>query len=161
MKSVVALSALTGAALLGWVLYYILGPRVDNWLQIRTSRDLETLRKHPAGRAGSVPLGTLVARKYTVESWHAYHEDWIFATRVDCSASDPSGRALDLSWEVRHGNPPRDWVPERDLYITPLTREAARLAPALLPAGVLPEDLPVTRYGSGVVYDIAHDRLPK
>lgn len=151
-----ALCAMIGAALLGWVLYYVLAPPIDNRLQIKTSRDRETLRRYPVG---SVSLGSLVASKYSVESWRAYHEDWIFATRVDCSASDPSGHPLLLSWEVRHGNPPRDWMPERDLYITPLTREAAQLAPALLPAGVLPEDLPLSTYGAGVVYDIAHDRL--
>lgn len=156
VKSLAAFCAVIGMALLGWFLYYVLGPAVDNRLQIKVSRDFEILQKYPVG---GVPLGSLVAEKYVVESWAAYHEDWIFATRIDCHASDQSGRPLLLSWEVRHRNPPRPWMPKRDLYVTPLTRSAADLAPELLPSGVRPEDLPLSRYGAGFVYDIARDRV--
>lgn len=156
MKSLVAFCAVLGVALLGWFLYYVLGPTVDNRLQIKVSRDLEILRGY---QVRGVSLNSLVAKKFVVESWTAYHEDWIFATRVDCRASDPSGRSLLLSWEVRHRNPPRPWMPRRALYITPLTRSAAKLAPELLHSDVLPEDLPLSRYGAGFVYDIAHGRI--
>jgi hypothetical protein len=155
VKSLLAICSAIGVALLGWALYFILGPTVDNWFQIGTSRDLEVLRRYPVG---NVPVASLVAAKYSIRSWRAYHEDWIFATRVDCSATEPSGKPLVLSWEVRHGNPPRDWIPKRDLYITPLSRAAAELTPTLLPAGVSPTDLPLSRYGAGVVYDIARER---
>jgi len=155
VKLLAIICAVAGLALLGWFLYYILGPEIDNQLQIQTSRDLEILRSYPVR---GVALSKLVTEKYVVKSWDAYHEDWMFATRIDCRVADRSGRSLLLSWEVRHRNPPRDWMPERDLYVTPLTRSAAELAPELLPSDVLPKDLPLSRYGAGIVYDIARDK---
>jgi hypothetical protein len=107
---------------------------------------------------GNKSLANVIAENYSVKSWSAYHDDSIFATRVNCYAADHAGRLVLLSWEVRHHDPPRDWLPQRDIYFTPLTRAAAQLAPTLLPAGVLPEDLPFAGYGSGYVYDIARDR---
>lgn len=152
------IATVVGLALFGWLLYYILGPTLDNRLKILTSRDLKILQSHPVN---GVPLSKLAADKYRVESWAAYHEDWLFATRVDCHTLDPSGRPLLLSWEVRHRNPPRPWMSQRDLYITPLTRSAAELAPELLPKGVLTKDLPLSRYGAGFVYDIARSKTTR
>jgi hypothetical protein len=109
-------------------------------------------------RISDLSLKEQLEERYTIQAWRAYHEDWIFATRVDCRVVDPEGRPLLLSWEVRHDTPPRDWLPKRDLFITPLTRSAAELAPSLLPVGVQPQDLPLSKFGAGFVYDVAHDR---
>lgn len=156
VKPLAAFCSITGAVLFGWLLYYILGPEIDNRLHVKTSRDLKILRMYPVGGA---TIGSRVAEKYVVESWAVYHEDWVFATRVDCHVLSRSGQSLLLSWEVRHRNPPRAWMPKRDLYVTPLTRSAAELAPELLPSGVLPKDLPLSKYGAGFVYDIARDKI--
>ena len=152
VRTLLALFAMICILLIGWLLYYIAGPGIDNWLGIKTARDLQILKSYPVdGRA----LGSLVTAAFPNGHWRAYHEDWIFATRVDYSAVSPSGEQLLLSWEVRHGFPPRDWMPKRDLYITPLSRDAAELIPQLLPPGVRPQDLPLSRFYAGVVYDIA------
>jgi len=140
---------------LAYLAYYLLGPTVDNILDVRTASDLRVLKKYPVSGAS---LQELIATKYRTREWNSYHEDEIFATRIDCWVLDDSGKTLLLSWEVRHDTPPRDWVAKRDLYITPLTRSAAQLAPTLLPPGVQPGDLALSRYHAGVVYDIAHEK---
>jgi hypothetical protein len=155
VQPLVALFAMLGILVLGCLLYYIVGPEIDNWLGIKTARDLQTLKTY---RVDGKTIESLVTTALPNGRWRAYHEDWIFATRVDYSAVSPSGEQLLLSWEIRHGSPPRDWMPKRDLYVTPMTRDAAELIPQLLPPGLRPQDLPLSRFYAGVVYDIARDK---
>jgi hypothetical protein len=155
VQVLVALLVMLGILLIGWVLYYLAGPEIDNWLGIKTARDLETLKAY---RVDSKTIESLVTTAFPNGRWRAYHDDWIFATCVDYSAESPSGEQVLLSWEVRHHSPPRDWIPKQDLYITPLTRDAAELIPELLPAGVRPRDLSLSKVGAGYVYDLARDR---
>jgi len=155
VQVLVALFVMLGILLIGWALYYLAGPEIDNWLGIKTARDLETLKTY---RVDGKTIGGLVTAAFPNGRWRAYHDDWIFATCVDYSAESPSGEQVLLSWEVRHDSPPRDWMPKQDLYITPLTRDAAELIPDLLPAGVRPRDLSLSKVGAGYVYDLARDR---
>jgi hypothetical protein len=136
-------------------LYYIFAPDIYNLLGVKASRDTEILLAH---RVRGMPLERLIEETYSIRSCKAYHEAWVWATRVDCHVSDREGGRSMLSWEVRHYRAPREWVPERPLYITPLTRAAGELAPELLPDNVRPRDLPLSRYSAGYLYDVAREK---
>lgn len=127
-------------ALLGMT-WLIAGPDIDNRLQLLAGRDLNTLRNAETSRGR---LEDVVKSEYRVEEWKSYHFDEVYLTVIDCLALDRTGRKITLSWEVGHNYSPRPDVERRKNSVYALTREAALLAPDLMPPGVTLESYPET-----------------
>lgn len=129
--------------------YYIIGPYIDNWLGICTRRDLRFLR---GAILGSKRLDEVVAERAGEVRWFARHEGFMWATV--CEATTTRGDSY--RWEISH-SVPRPWLPQQDVYLTPLTRESAVLVPELLPPGFRDvRMIPSSRYAAGVIYDVAN-----
>lgn len=131
-----------------YVAYYVAGPEIDNQLGIITSRDLARFRDLPTASGPS--LGAAIESKAGGCSWAAAHNEYIFATNIECKSFGTPG----LTWEISH-NPLRPWLGRQAVYVTPLSRSAAVLLPELLPSGVAIDQVPLTRFSSGVIYDLA------
>jgi hypothetical protein len=133
----------------GRAVYFILGPWIDNRLGILTGRDLKVFGAHVV--AGS-SLEELVSSRAGSVAWTVEHDEVIWASEVVAKADTGE----EYRWEISHAAP-RQWLPVQSVYITPLNRAAARLLPELLPKELRDVHLiPLSRYGSGVIYDVAH-----
>ena len=113
-----------------------------------TDRDLGRFRALPLDDSQS--LGAAIESRAGRCEWVAAHDEYIFATNIECMSGGPTR----LVWELNHAAP-RPWLERRVLYVTPVTRSAAELVPELLPSGVRLEQIPLTKFSSGVIYDLA------
>ena len=96
-------------------------------------------------------LDTVVEERAGPCQWSARHDEFIFATEIECSSANGGL----FRWELSH-SPPRRWLSQQPLYLTPLNRAAAALLPELLPSGMTSDRVPQQgRYGSGFLYDLA------
>lgn len=126
--------------------YYVLAPSIDNWLGLRTRRDLRQFFEFGAdGR----PLRAIVEERVGPCEWCARHEGYIWATVVECLTRDAGW----FRWEVS-SHPGVPWLPS-GLYVTPLTRAAAALVPEILPSGIEISSVPTDNFASAVIYQLA------
>jgi hypothetical protein len=121
-----------------YIFVHLLGPGIDNWLKIGTSRDLKTVQNI---RLGEGRLEEVIAARYKATTWCAHHDDRLFLTTVECRVRDAAGRYVLLAWEVGHSYSPHSRLAPKKLFICALSKEAAELTPALVPPG-----LPWTEY---------------
>jgi len=129
--------------------YFILGPWIDNRLPILTRRDLRLFR---AQLIAGVPLEQVITSRAGPVRWRAEHDEVIWASEIE--ATTDAGETY--RWELSHAAP-RSWLPPQPLYITPLNLAAVRLVPELVPSELRDLRLiPLSPYGSGIIYDMAH-----
>jgi hypothetical protein len=133
-------------------------PWLDNLVGIRTGRDL---RRVQSQRVGLVTLGDLVGPDAT---WTARHQEELWRTFIQCRTLR-AGVSVVLHWEVDHDYAPHlAYGAEEGIFITPLTRETGRLAPALVPGGRSAEHLPESPFLSArAIYQnmgLAPNELP-
>src|SRR5256885_1263747 len=150
-RTAIALTALFFVVACLYLGYYLADARIDNSLNVLTSRDLNLFREKVL--VDGVRLGDLVERRAGDCRWSAKHDEYIWASNIGCEL--PDGRYY--AWEISHV-PPRDWLATKPPYVTPLSRAAAALVPELLPPGFDMRDMPFGRFGSGVVYDSVRPR---
>jgi hypothetical protein len=112
---------------------------IDNVIGLRTSRDV-ALVKGQRLRDGTT-LGDWVGPN---AEWSGLHQEEFWRTFVTCRVMHGE-RAESFHWEVDHGVSPRtgyDRAP--GVFITPLTRGTAALAPELVPDELRGDRLPTT-----------------
>jgi len=153
MKTAVVTVALLGCSVIAGLLF---AAPLDNRLGFFAGRDLRILEEQsPEGR----PIADLLRDRLRSTRCTAYHVDNVFQTIVECEGSDQSGSRVVLVWEVSHFYSPHPKIPRKGLFLCAMSRDAARLTPALMPPGMRLSDYPdQPLYYSAAVYGIASGR---
>ena len=109
---------------------------IDNAFGIRTRSDVRRVRDQ---RVGPTTLGELIGPGAL---WSARHRDEFWRTFVECRTRRDDYEVV-YHWEVDHGYSPRlGYAKQEGVFITPLTRDTAGLAPSLMSDDVRLDRLP-------------------
>jgi hypothetical protein len=126
-------------ALLAVLVVIVLGSAddVDNLIGVRTGRAVALVKGQPL-RGGT--LADVVGSR---ARWAGRHQGELWRTFVTCRTVH-DGHEIVYHWEVDHGVSPRlGYERAAGVFITPLTRATAALAPELLPGELRAERLPL------------------